>query len=140
MKQPPPPPPETGGGGFTVVKVTTFAVPPPGAVFTTVTLAVLATAMSAALMVAVSRVKETNVVVRVAPFQRTTDELTKPVPSTVSTKSPPPAGLESGLMLESVGAGLFTTVVAVALLLAPTESPVNAATVAVLLNALLPLI
>src|SRR4030066_467748 len=39
-----------------------------------------------------------------------------------------------------VGAGLFTTVVAVALSLPATESTVTAVTVAVLLNALLPLI
>jgi hypothetical protein len=57
----------------------------------TVTRAVPGVAMSAAVIAAVSCVRLTNVVGRAAPFQRTTDEVTKFVPVTVRVKGAPPA-------------------------------------------------
>ncbi len=65
---------------YLIVKVLVLDVPPPGAGLDTVTVAVPATAMSAAVIAAVNRVADTYVVVRFAPFQRTTELLTKPVP------------------------------------------------------------
>ena len=43
---------------------------------------------------------------RLDPFQRTVDELTKLVPLTVSVKAAPPAVAEEGLRLVIVGTGL----------------------------------
>ena len=79
------------GTGLLIVRVWALEVPPPGAGVNTVTEAVPATAMSAAGIAAVNRVEETNVVVRSAPFQSTTELATKPVPLTVSVKPDPPA-------------------------------------------------
>ena len=56
------------GTGLLVVKVKGPDVPPPGAEFTTVTIAVPAVAMSAAVIAACKLVLETNVVVRELPF------------------------------------------------------------------------
>jgi len=56
------------GGGGLIVTVAAEEVPPPGAGVETVTLAVPAVAMSAALIAAVRLVVETKVVVRVLPF------------------------------------------------------------------------
>ena len=78
-------------------------VPPPGVGLNTVTLAVPAMAMSEARIEAVSWVEETYVVVRSAPFQRTTELETKFVPFTVSVKAGPPAVAELGLRLVVVG-------------------------------------
>src|SRR5262245_41993309 len=63
--------------------------------------------MSVAAIVAVNWVGETNVVVRSAPFQRTTELTTKEVPFTDSVNGPPPAGAEAGLMLLAAGMGLL---------------------------------
>ena len=51
-----------------IVKASAFEVPPPGAGFTTVTCAVPAVAMSAAVMAAVNWLLVKNVVVRLDPF------------------------------------------------------------------------
>ncbi len=67
-------------------------MPPAGGLFTTVTEAVPAVAMSAAVMEAVSFVLLKNVVVRADPFQSTTEPPeTKFDPRTVSVKAAPPA-------------------------------------------------
>ena len=92
-------------------------VPPPGAGLTTVTLAMPAVAKSVAGIVAVSRVGETNVVARAAPFQFTVEVLTKLPPLTVSVAAGPPAVAPDGLMPPRTGTRLFTVVLAVALLL-----------------------
>ena len=49
----------------------------------------------------------TNVVVRLPPFQRTTDEATKFVPVAVSVKAPLPTAAVFGRMELNVGTGLF---------------------------------
>ena len=82
-------------------------VPPPGAGLVTVTVAVPAVAISAAVMAAVSCVALTNVVVLAAPLNFTTDVDTKPVPLTVSVKAAPPAVALVGESEVSVGAGLL---------------------------------
>jgi len=51
-----------------IVKVAALEVPPPGAGVETVTMAVAATTMSAAVIAAVKLVLETKVVVRALPF------------------------------------------------------------------------
>ena len=82
-------------------------VPPPGAGFVTVTLAVPAVAISAAVIAAVSWVALTNVVVLAAPLNFTTDVDTNPVPFTVRVKAAPPAFALVGEIEDSVGAGLL---------------------------------
>ena len=67
-----------------IVKVRALDTAPPG--FCTVTEALPAAAISAAGIAAVSWVALTKVVVRFAPFQRTTEPLTKLLPFTVSVK------------------------------------------------------
>jgi hypothetical protein len=63
--------------------------------------------MSAALIVTVSWVALTKVVVRSAPFQRTTDPTTKLLPVTVSVKSAPPEGMLVGESVLRAGVGLL---------------------------------
>jgi hypothetical protein len=82
-------------------------VPPPGPAFVTVTFAVPAVAISAAVIAAVSWVALTNVVVLAAPLNFTTDVDTKPVPFTVRVKAAPPAVAVVGEIEDSVGAGLL---------------------------------
>ena len=82
-------------------------VPPPGAGFVTVTLAVPAVAISAAVIAAVTCVALTNVVVLAAPLNFTTDVDTNPVPFTVRVKAAPPAVALVGEIEDSVGAGLL---------------------------------
>ena len=82
-------------------------VPPLGAGFVTVTVAVPAVAISAAVIAAVSCVALTNVVVLAAPLNFTTDVDTKPVPLTVSVKAAPPAVALVGEREVAVGAGLL---------------------------------
>lgn len=81
-------------------------VPPPGAGFVTVTLAVPAVAISAAVIAAVSWVALINVVVLAAPLNFTTDVATNPVPFTVRVNPAPPAVALVGDIEVSVGAGL----------------------------------
>jgi hypothetical protein len=80
-------------------------VPPPGDGFTTVTLAVPAAAMSAAVIAAVTCVLLTKVVVRADPFHFTMEVLTKLLPFTVRVKAAPPAVADAGLRLVIVGTG-----------------------------------
>ena len=82
-------------------------VPPPGAGFVTVTVAVPAVAISAAVIAAVNCVALTNVVVLAAPLNFTTDVDTKPVPLTVRVKAAPPAVALVGEREVTVGAGLL---------------------------------
>ena len=84
-----------------IVKVRALEIAPPG--FCTVTEAVPAAAMSAAGIAAVSWVALTKVVVRFAPFQRTTEPLTKLLPFTVSVKAAPPAAALLGATVVNVG-------------------------------------
>ena len=85
-----------------------FDSPPAGAGLNTETFTVPAvpTAMSAAGISAVSCVPENVVGVMSAPFQRTTELLTKPVPSTVRVKAAPPAVALDGVSEVTVGIGL----------------------------------
>jgi len=68
-------------GAAVTVNVTLLDVPPPGVGVKTVTGTERAEARSAAVMAAVSCVALTTVVVRSAPFQRTTEDVTNPLPS-----------------------------------------------------------
>jgi hypothetical protein len=94
-----------GAGGSLIVKVWGLEVPPPGAGVNTVICAVPATAISEAGIAAVSRVAETNVVVRSDPFHRTTESDTKLVPLTVNVNAAPLAVRVVGLILVVVGTG-----------------------------------
>ena len=78
-----------GGGGLPIVNVSAFETALSG--FAAVTCAVPGDAISAAGIPAVSCVEFMNVVVRLAPFQRTTEPLTKLLPVVVSVKPGPPA-------------------------------------------------
>jgi hypothetical protein len=81
-------------------------VPPPGVGLNTVTVAVPAVTISAAVIAAVNWVDDTYVVVRLAPFHCTTEPLTKLLPLTVSVKAAPPANADEGLKLVITGTGL----------------------------------
>ena len=94
------------GTGLLIANDTAFDVPL-GAGFVTVTVAVPAVAISAAVIAAVSWVALTNVVVLAAPLNFTTDVDTKPVPFTVRVKAAPPAVALVGEREVSVGAGLL---------------------------------
>src|SRR5205823_2449251 len=97
----------TGFGDVEIVNVWAFEVPPPGAALNTVTDAVPAIARSVAGMDAVNCDAETNIVVRSAPFHRTTDEPAengRPLRGDVN--SAPPAGADAGVMLVVVGTEL----------------------------------
>ncbi|HEX6212507.1 MAG TPA: hypothetical protein VF136_17130 [Methylomirabilota bacterium] len=87
------------------VKVTLPEVPPPGAGVTTVTGTERAVARSAAVIAARSWVALTNVVVRAAPFQRTLEEATKPLPLTVSVTAALPSAALAGERLLTTGMG-----------------------------------
>jgi hypothetical protein len=82
-------------------------VPPPGAGFVTVTVAVPAVAISAAVIAADSCVAFTKVVVLTVPLNLTTDVETKAVPFTVRMKAAPPAVALVGEREVAVGAGLL---------------------------------
>src|SRR3989338_4433394 len=90
-----------------MVKVSAVEVPPPGVALNTVTKADPALAMSAARMAAVSCPLLTKVVVRLDPFQRTTEPVTKFEPFTVSVKAAPPALALVGESELTAGTGLF---------------------------------
>jgi hypothetical protein len=81
--------------------------PPPGAGLVTVTVAVPAVAISAAVIAAANFVVLTNVVVLAAPLNFTTDVDTKPVPLTVRVKAALPAVALVGEREVAVGAGLL---------------------------------
>jgi hypothetical protein len=114
VKAPPPAVAEVGAikasvgpAAALIVKDTVADVPPPGAGFVTVTFAVPAVAISAAVTAAVNWVALKNVVVLAAPLNFTTDVDTKPVPFTVRVKAAPPAVALVGEREVSVGAGLL---------------------------------
>jgi hypothetical protein len=90
--------------GTVIVKVRAFEVLGPG--FKTVMLAVPVAAMLAAGMLAVSWELLTKVVVRFEPFHLTIELDTKPVPLTVKLRAGPPAGVEPGMRLFSIGSGI----------------------------------
>src|SRR5712691_4962441 len=98
----------SGLGAEEMVKVCAFDVPPPGAGLNTVTDAVPIVAMSPLGIDAVNRADETNIVVRLAPFHRTTDPLMKFVPFTVSVNAAPPAGADVGFSPVVIGTGFGT--------------------------------
>ena len=110
----------SAGTGFVpavIVNGRAVEVPPPGAAVNTVTWAVDDVTRSLAGMVAVSRVPLTKVVVRSAPFHRTTDEPDRLLPLTVSMNAAPPAAPLLGERAPSVGAGSeFETVTETAVL------------------------
>jgi hypothetical protein len=94
------------GTALSIVKETAFDVPL-GAGFVTVTVAVPAVAISAAVIAAVNCVALTKVVVLGAPLNFTTDVETKPVPLTVRVKAAPPTVALFGEREVAVGAGLL---------------------------------
>ena len=117
-------------GASWIVSVTPLEVPPPGAGLNTVTVAVPAVATSVAGTDTLNCVLLTNVVDRLAPFHRTVEPDTNPVPVTTRVKSPPPAVAEPGLKLEMTGPG--TLIVKVTALEVPPPPPgLNTVTVAV---------
>ncbi len=81
----------TGFAAALIVNVAVTVVPPPGAGLVTVTCAVPAVAMSAAAIAAVTCVALMYVVVRLDPFQFTTEPLMNPFPLTVSVNAAAPA-------------------------------------------------
>src|SRR5439155_1572193 len=101
----------TGLLAAVIVNVCGFDMPPPGAGLKIVTDADPAAAISAAEMAAESCVAETYVVARSAPFQRTTELVTRFVPVTVSVKAGPPAVAEVGVSPVDVGTGLLAAVI-----------------------------
>src|SRR4029450_819121 len=78
---------------------------------TPVTFAVLIVAMSLAGIAAFNCVSLTKLVVRSAPFQRTTEFETKPVPFTVSVKAGLPAPVKFGLRVVIAGTGFPLVIV-----------------------------
>ena len=102
-----------------------FDVPPPGAALTTVIGTLPGLATSPAPIAAVSCVELTNVVVRAALFQRTTDPDTKLVPLTVSVNADPPAVALLGTSEVSVGRGFASSsaIVRTAVLGLPSVAP-----------------
>src|SRR6266566_4941871 len=96
-----------GGTALLTVNVSAPEVPPPGVGEKTVRDAVPAVAMSPAVIAACDWVLLTNVVVRAAPFQRTTDPLTKFVPFTVRVKAAAPAVALPGVSEPIVGTELL---------------------------------
>jgi hypothetical protein len=101
------------GSGFAALMVNAAVpdVPPPGAGLVTVTCPVPAAAMSAAVIAAVNCVALTYVVVRLDPFQFTTEPLMNPVPATVSVKAAVPAVALAGDSVLIVGAVLVRLMV-----------------------------
>jgi hypothetical protein len=99
---------EIEGAGLLTVNVTAVEVPPPGEGVKTVIDNRAPTAKSDAGIAAVSCVLLTNVVVRLDPFTRTIEPLTKFPPVTVSVSALLPAVALLGEMLDKDGAGLTT--------------------------------
>src|SRR5436189_279917 len=95
------------GTGLLIVNVCALEAPPPGVGLKTVLGSAPAVAMSAAGICAWSCVLLTKVVMRSAPFQRTTDELLKFVPVAVSVNAALPASALGGEIELSVGTGLL---------------------------------
>ena len=94
----------TGDTGA-MVNAAAAEVPPPGAGLKTVTWAAPSAAISLAGTAAVTRVLETNVVVRSDPFQRTIDPEMNEEPLTVSVKPTPPVAAAVGEIEFTTGTG-----------------------------------
>lgn len=94
-----------------IVNVSAFDVPPPGVGFTTVIAAVPDAAISAAVIAAINCVTLTNVVVRALPFHCATELLIKFVPFNVNVNAAPPAPVDVGEIVVSVGAGFAALMV-----------------------------
>jgi hypothetical protein len=109
------------GAGLLIVSVCELEVPPPGAGFVTVIDAVPPTAMSGAVIVAVTVVLEIKVVARAEPLKSTVDDALKLVPFTVRVNCAPPAVVEVGLIDVVVGTGLL--IVSVCELEVPPPGP-----------------
>jgi len=97
----------TTGGSETVNVAGLDVTPPQGLGVTTVIEAVPAVAIREAGTVAVSRVADTNVVVRTVPFQFTVDVETKFVPFTVNVNPGSPGTAQVGLSELIVGLALI---------------------------------
>jgi len=112
------------GTGLLMAKINALEVPPPGPGVETVTIAVPALAMSAAVIAACKVVLETKVAVRALPFHWTVEDDTKFVPVILSVKPAPPATVELGFKdaIVGVGFGFWPP----ALLLHPTVHPTAA--------------
>ncbi len=91
-----------------MVKDSTDEVPPPGAGVDTLTSAVPTLATSAAAIEAISRPALTTVVGRGDPFQRATENASKPLPSMVSENAGSPARAPDGVSDVMVGTGFDT--------------------------------
>jgi len=96
----------TPGTALSMVKVFAPEVPPPGVGMNTVTEAVPAVLMSAAVIVAVICVLLTKCVVCFFPFHITSEVETKLEPLAVSVKVAPPAVAEVGEIESRAGTGL----------------------------------
>ena len=89
-----------------ILKLEPWDVPPPGEGFTIVTFALPATAISAAVIAAVSVVALTYVVAVVLPFHATLEDEINPVPFTVKVKPAPQLLEVDGERELIVGTGL----------------------------------
>ncbi len=96
-----------------IANVCAFEVPPPGVPVNTVTDAVPAVAISAAVIVAVNWFAEPKLVVRLLPFQRTVEPLMKSLPLTVSVKPALPAIADDGERPVVAGTGFGAVIVSV---------------------------
>src|ERR1700676_467861 len=95
----------TTGFGLLIVKVSALDVPPPGAGVVTLTIAVPAEAMSAAVIAACKLVLEPKVVARALPFHCTVEDDMKLAPVTVRLNAAPPARVKPGFRDAAVGVG-----------------------------------
>ncbi len=84
--------------GPEMTNVSALLAPPPGEGLNTVTVALPALMMSLAVMFAVSVPPSTKVVIRLVPFQRTIELGVKFAPTTVNSKTAPPALADDGVM------------------------------------------
>jgi hypothetical protein len=99
-------------GGVTLksdtVKLMAAVVPPPGGGFVTVMISVPPCEISLDSNMASSKVELSKVVTRCAPFTRTMEPGTKPVPVTFNVSALLPAGKLGGEMEPPPGSGLLT--------------------------------
>ena len=96
------------GAGFWTDNELPAEVPPPGAGLKTVIDTVPVARMSVANNCAVNCVALTKIVVRFAPFTRTTAPLTKPPPLTVNVNAGPPTVTDDGVKPLIEGSGFPT--------------------------------
>ena len=100
----------TAGTPPVIVKFCAAVTPPPGVGVNTVTGTIPPVAMRLAGTVAVNCVELTNTVAKSWPLQRILELATKFVPVAVKVNAGPPALVELGLMVLSVGAGFCPAV------------------------------